>query len=84
LHELKGHAATIYALGFHPDGKYVVTGSYDRTVRLWNVDTGECTLILHGFKDEIFTVSFFDHGRKLMITETEGMIHVLDIYNNRN
>jgi WD40 repeat protein len=76
---LKGHSSIVYGIAFHPSGKYVVSGSYDRTVRLWDAATGECTLTLHGFKDEIFTASFFDDGNQLLITETEGKVHSISI-----
>ena len=28
------------------DGTKIVSGSYDKTIRVWNVDTGECILTL--------------------------------------
>ena len=39
--ELKGHNDTTCSLQFSPDGKFAVTGSYDRTVRMWNLQTKE-------------------------------------------
>jgi WD40 repeat protein len=36
---LPGHDATITALAFLPDGSALVSGSYDKTVRLWNLAT---------------------------------------------
>jgi WD40 repeat protein len=34
---LRGHTAAVEALAFSPDGKLLVSGSKDGTVRLWNV-----------------------------------------------
>ncbi len=34
---LEGHAAKVKCLAFSPDGKRLATGSYDQTVRLWEV-----------------------------------------------
>ena len=35
------HLAGVFTVAFSPDGRFVATGSQDRTARLWNVMTGE-------------------------------------------
>ncbi|HWG45675.1 MAG TPA: hypothetical protein VN688_23135 [Gemmataceae bacterium] len=34
------HSEAIYAVAFTPDGKYVVSGSGERTVKVWDSATG--------------------------------------------
>jgi WD40 repeat protein len=38
---LKGHSEAVYAVAFSPDGKFVVTGSFDKTLKLWETATGK-------------------------------------------
>lgn len=40
LHRLSGPRASVRSVTFSPDGKTVASGSWDNTVRLWNVATG--------------------------------------------
>jgi WD40 repeat protein len=36
-----GHTDQVYALAVSPDGQFLVSGSADKTVKLWNLATGE-------------------------------------------
>ena len=33
-----------------PDGRRVVSGSYDKTLKVWDVETGECVATLKGLE----------------------------------
>src|SRR5205823_2754015 len=37
---LKGHTEPVYGIAFTPDGKAVVTGSFDKTLKAWDAATG--------------------------------------------
>src|SRR5438874_1911669 len=38
---LKGHAEAVYGIAFTPDGKQVVTASFDKTLKVWDAATGK-------------------------------------------
>ena len=40
LRVLEGHTGNVHSLTFSPDNKYVLSGSFDQTARLWDVQTG--------------------------------------------
>lgn len=48
LHVLTGHAGGVWTLLLTEDGKRAVSGSTDRSVRIWNTESGECLFILNG------------------------------------
>ena len=48
---LEGHEGGVWALKY--TGNTLVTGSTDRTVRVWNMKTGQCTHIFRGHTSTI-------------------------------
>ena len=53
----------VYSVCFSPDGKQLATGSFDRTVRLWDVETGACVRTLEGHGRWVSSVCFSPDGR---------------------
>ncbi|KAF9960056.1 hypothetical protein BGZ72_008014 [Mortierella alpina] len=39
--DLKGHQGAVYAVQYSPDGRYLATGSFDKTVRIWDGTTNQ-------------------------------------------
>jgi WD40 repeat protein len=37
--DLKGHSNIVYSVAFSNDGKYLVSGGWDRLVKLWDIDS---------------------------------------------
>ena len=37
----KGHTNTVLSVAFSPDGKTLASGSYDKTIKLWDVQPGK-------------------------------------------
>ena len=44
--ELQGHQGAVYCLKFSPSGKFIATGSFDKTVRIWDWSTQMQSAIL--------------------------------------
>ncbi len=63
---LKGHSAPIQALAISPKGYIVASGSMDRSIRLWNLKTGQLLHRFLGHSDTIHTLSISPNGRKLV------------------
>ena len=55
---LYGHQSTIYSLSISPDNEYLISGSYDGTIRLWNLHTKTCFSVYKGHFSPVLCVKF--------------------------
>jgi WD40 repeat protein/transcriptional regulator with XRE-family HTH domain len=66
LRRLQGHTGWVWSVTFHPNGQIVASGSQDATMRLWDVQSGECLEVLHGHTGWVHSVHFSANGQMLV------------------
>lgn len=76
---LKGHAARLCSVAFHPLGDYVATTSFDHTWRLWDVATGAEILLQDGHWKEVYGIGFHPDGSLCATTDYGGVTQVWDL-----
>ncbi len=62
VRELNDHTALTYALTITPDSRYLVSGSDDNTVRLWEIDNAFACRVLIGHKHYVNTFAFLNNN----------------------
>ena len=74
---LKGHALTVDDADFTPDGLRLATASFDQTVRIWDLSTGQEILKWNEAK-RCCAIRFVSDGRRLICATSDGRIRVRD------
>jgi WD40 repeat protein len=62
---LEGHQSSIWSVSRSPDGKTVASGSWDKTIKIWNLNTGKEIRTLQGHQNYVSSVNFSPDGKIL-------------------
>lgn len=65
LKTLAGHSDWISALAITPDGKNIVSGSFDKTIKLWNLSTGQLIRTLSPHIKGVICIAISPDGKTL-------------------
>lgn len=81
----KGHDQPVLAITFDQSGTLLVTGSADRTVRVWNISKQHCTHVFRGHSSIVMHVYFNPDPSKLELVSSaeDGEIRVWDLYTKK-
>ena len=63
IKEFKGHSGEVTSVAFSLDGRYALSGSLDKTLRLWEVETGKEVRSFKGQSSWVESVAFSPDGR---------------------
>jgi WD40 repeat protein len=74
LPSITGHTAEVRAVGFAPDGETIATGSFDGSLKLWNLRLGQCVATLRRHSSVIGALVWSPDGNTIYTGGGEGVI----------
>jgi WD40 repeat protein len=75
----KGHSWGISSVAISRDGKYIVSGSWDNTVRLWDVETGKEIRTFTGHTGIVYSVALSGDGQTLASGSYDKSVRLWDV-----
>ncbi len=74
-----GHADRIVSVDFSQDGKYMVTGSLDNTVKLWDISLGKEIRTYYGLPDMVSTLTCDFKNNLLVASDLSDMVKIWNL-----
>ncbi len=74
--QFQGHESSVWSVAFSPDGQSIVSGSDDRTVRLWDLDGNPIGEPFQGHEDSVWSVAFSPDGQSIVSGSSDRTVRL--------
>jgi serine/threonine protein kinase/WD40 repeat protein len=76
---LDGHTGVVEGVAYSPDGRTIVTCGMDKTVRLWNAETGSEIRRFEGHTATVYTAVFSRDGQRVLTASSDKTVRLWDL-----
>ncbi|KAG0041642.1 hypothetical protein BGZ83_001517, partial [Gryganskiella cystojenkinii] len=78
IHTVHGHTDRVYSVAYSPSSQQIASGSSDKTVRLWNAQTGAPGPILSGHTGIVYSVTYSPSGQQIASGSRDWTVRLWD------
>ena len=79
---LRGHEGFVQSVAISPDGKLIVSGGYDNTVRLWDIQGNPIGQPFPGHENDVTSVAISPDGKLIVSGGDDNTVRLWDIQGN--
>ena len=79
IRTLEGHTGSVSAVAVTPDGRRAVSASRDRTLRLWDLESGQTLRTLEGHTNWVSAVAVTPNGRRAVSASGDRTLRLWDL-----
>eukprot|EP01126_Amoeba_proteus_P063732 TRINITY_DN8813_c0_g1_i2.p1 TRINITY_DN8813_c0_g1~~TRINITY_DN8813_c0_g1_i2.p1 ORF type:complete len:304 (+),score=50.07 TRINITY_DN8813_c0_g1_i2:159-1070(+) len=76
---VNAHEARILSTAFSPDGKLLATGSRDKTIKIWDTETGKKVNLFHGHISNVFGLCWSPDGKYLVSASRDYTVRIWNL-----
>ncbi len=75
---LVGHMDVVRGIALWPDGRFAISASADRSLKIWDLDTGQILRTLMAHTDTVWGVALALNGRRAVSASADGTLRIWD------
>jgi WD40 repeat protein len=76
---LQDHIDAVFAVAFSSDGKHLASGSQDRSVKIWDVASGQRLYTLGDASDGLTSIAYAPSGKQIAAAGYDKTIYVWEV-----